>query len=134
MSFQLLTTHVQWLISGFCHDVNEICALLGLYTVKNGNSVLMFQNNLTRVNWSKKTSSHDDGVIVYKIWTLCNVCYSSNVTFIPLVQCTHLPFSIPCKCYSLVWFISELTYHTYPNTRQEFFLNLTHLKKIWVAF
>jgi hypothetical protein len=56
------------------------------------------------------------------------VCYSSILTFIPLVQCTHSPFNMPCKCYSLVWCISELTYHIFPNTGQEFFLNLTHLK------
>ena len=88
----------------------------------------MFPNNLTRVKWSKKTSSHDDGVIVYKIWTLCNLCCSTILTFIPLVQCTHSPFNIPFKCYSLVWCITEVTYHIYPNTRKEFFLNLTHLK------
>jgi hypothetical protein len=29
-------------ISGFCHDVEEICALLGYYVAQNGNSVLMF--------------------------------------------------------------------------------------------
>jgi len=56
------------------------------------------------------------------------VCYSSILTFIPLVQCTYSPFNIPCKCYSLVWCISELTHHIYPNTRQEFSLNLTRMK------
>ena len=33
-------------ISGFCHEVNENCSLLGFYTVSNGNSLLTFQDNL----------------------------------------------------------------------------------------
>jgi hypothetical protein len=34
-------------ISGFRHDVYEIWALLGFYTVQNANSVLMFRHNLS---------------------------------------------------------------------------------------
>jgi len=34
-------------ISGFCHDVHEICALLGCYAVQSGNSMLMFWGNLS---------------------------------------------------------------------------------------
>jgi hypothetical protein len=34
------------LISGFCCDVYEICALLGCYAVCSGNSLLTFQDNI----------------------------------------------------------------------------------------
>jgi hypothetical protein len=33
-------------ISGFCHDVNEICNLLKFYAEQSGNSVLTSQDNL----------------------------------------------------------------------------------------
>jgi hypothetical protein len=87
----------------------------------------MFRNNLTRVKWSKKTSSHD-GMIMYKIWTLCNVCYSSIVTLSFLCN-VHIHLSLfPVNATALYGL--ELTCHIYPNTRQEFFLNLTHLKNL----
>jgi hypothetical protein len=35
------------MISGFRHDVEEICALLGYYEAQNGNSVLMFWDILS---------------------------------------------------------------------------------------
>jgi len=35
------------LISGFCCDVYEICALLGCYAVCSGNSLLTFQDNIS---------------------------------------------------------------------------------------
>jgi hypothetical protein len=45
-------------ISGFRHDVDEICALLGYYTALGGSYVLTFQDNLwipsSRVKKSKK--------------------------------------------------------------------------------
>jgi len=34
------------MISGFHHKVDEICALLGYYTVYSGNSLMMFRDNL----------------------------------------------------------------------------------------
>ena len=34
------------MISGFCHDINEICALLGFYKAQSGNPVPTFQDNL----------------------------------------------------------------------------------------
>jgi hypothetical protein len=46
------------MISGFHHDVEEICALLGYYAGQNGNSVLMFWDILpgpfSRVKKSKE--------------------------------------------------------------------------------
>jgi hypothetical protein len=33
------------MISGFHHDVDEICALLGCYTVSSGNCLPMFQDS-----------------------------------------------------------------------------------------
>ena len=35
------------LISGFCHEVDEKCALLGYYTASSGNFLLMFQHNMS---------------------------------------------------------------------------------------
>jgi len=46
----------QCIVSGFRHEADEICALLGHYTVYSGNSLLTFQDNIlvptTRVNQS----------------------------------------------------------------------------------
>jgi hypothetical protein len=40
------------MISGFCHDVNEICNLLEFYTEQSGNSMLTSQDNLpVPENW-----------------------------------------------------------------------------------
>jgi hypothetical protein len=39
--------YVLCIISGFCCDVDEICALLGYYTALSGNSVLTFWDNLS---------------------------------------------------------------------------------------
>jgi len=33
------------MISGFCHEAAEDCALLGYYTVNSGNFLLAFWNN-----------------------------------------------------------------------------------------
>jgi len=33
-------------ISGFCHEADENCAVLGYYAVSSGNFLLMFWNNL----------------------------------------------------------------------------------------
>jgi hypothetical protein len=45
-------------ISGFHHDVGEICTLLGYYMALNGNPLLMFGENVSvpssRVKKSKK--------------------------------------------------------------------------------
>jgi len=35
------------MISGFCHEVDIICALLGCYTAYSGNSLPTFQDNLS---------------------------------------------------------------------------------------
>jgi hypothetical protein len=35
------------LISGFCHNVDEICALLGYYTASCGNCLPTFQDNVS---------------------------------------------------------------------------------------
>jgi len=35
------------MISGFCHKVDEICALLGYYAAYSGNSWLMFRDTLS---------------------------------------------------------------------------------------
>jgi hypothetical protein len=37
---------IMCVISGFCHHVNEICALLEFYTEKDGGSIPTFQENL----------------------------------------------------------------------------------------
>jgi hypothetical protein len=34
-----------FVISGFCHNVDEICALLGYYTALDGNPLLTFWDN-----------------------------------------------------------------------------------------
>jgi hypothetical protein len=34
-------------ISGFRHDVDEICALLGYYAATNGNSLRTFRDNVS---------------------------------------------------------------------------------------
>jgi hypothetical protein len=48
------------MISGFCHDVDEICALLGCYAVSSGNPLPVFRNDLSvpssRVRKSNETS------------------------------------------------------------------------------
>jgi hypothetical protein len=48
-----------FVISGFRHDVDEICALLGYYIALSGSSVPTFRDNLSvpspRVKKSKKT-------------------------------------------------------------------------------
>jgi len=54
------------MISDFRHEVNEICALLGYYAAYSGNSLLMFQDNLSVL--SKKV----------KIFTLEDVVHSGN--------------------------------------------------------
>jgi hypothetical protein len=54
----LLDSFVVCLISGFRHDVDEICFLLGYYTALSGSSLPMFRDNLSvsssRVKKSKK--------------------------------------------------------------------------------
>jgi hypothetical protein len=43
-------------ISGFQHKVDEICALLGYYTVYSGNSLRMLRDNLqSHLQWSSKS-------------------------------------------------------------------------------
>jgi len=34
------------MVSGFCHEVDELCTPLGNYAVYSGNSLLMFRDNL----------------------------------------------------------------------------------------
>ena len=50
-------------ISGFCHEVGEICALLGYYAAYSGNSLLMCRDELciqsSRVKKSKKMTPED---------------------------------------------------------------------------
>jgi hypothetical protein len=41
------------MISGFCHVVDEVCALLGYNTAWNGNSVWMFGDKVS------KSKKHD---------------------------------------------------------------------------
>jgi hypothetical protein len=77
-------------ISGFCHNVDEICALLGYYTVYSANSVPTFQDNLqvpsSRVRKSKKMG-----------WIGCPKTlvqnYHSTLHNIPE---DHRPFGMPC--------------------------------------
>jgi len=42
------------MISGFCHEVDEICALQGYYTVYGGNSLPTFRDNLQVSSWRVK--------------------------------------------------------------------------------
>jgi hypothetical protein len=35
------------MISGFCHNADEICTLLGYYAALNGNPLPMFQDNIS---------------------------------------------------------------------------------------
>jgi hypothetical protein len=47
------------MISDFCHDVDEICVLLGYYTAPNGNPLPTLLDNVSvppsRIKKSKKT-------------------------------------------------------------------------------
>jgi len=43
------------MISNFCHSINEIFVLLGLYAVLIGSQLLTFQDNLTLVTNSRST-------------------------------------------------------------------------------
>jgi len=53
-------TVTQCVISGIRHEVEKICALLGYYRARSGNSLPMFRDNLSvpssKVNKSKKKS------------------------------------------------------------------------------
>jgi len=50
-------------ISGFCHEVDKICALLGYYTAYSGNSLLMCWDEISiqssRVKHLKKMTPED---------------------------------------------------------------------------
>ena len=57
--FQL--TKIYCAISGFLHEADEICALLGYYTAYSGNFLLSFRDNLSvsssrvKISWLLKT-------------------------------------------------------------------------------
>jgi hypothetical protein len=44
------------LISGFCHDVDEICPVLGYHAAWSGSTVLTFWDNLSVLSSRLKTS------------------------------------------------------------------------------
>jgi hypothetical protein len=47
-----------YVISGFCHKVVEICALLGYYTVYSGNSLLTYRDTLTLEDGTNRLSQN----------------------------------------------------------------------------
>jgi hypothetical protein len=50
------------MISGFRHDVDEICALLGFYAASSGNPLPTFRDNML----VGKVLPHDDALISQK--------------------------------------------------------------------
>jgi hypothetical protein len=68
-------------ISGFCHDVDENCALLGYYAASNGNHLLTFQDNImappSKVRKSKKKRNPARQYTVYigNMWVVTPTRY-----------------------------------------------------------
>jgi hypothetical protein len=54
----LLSEHAKCVISGSGRDLNEICVLLGFYTVSKGSSVPTFRGNLSDL-FSRVKSEND---------------------------------------------------------------------------
>jgi hypothetical protein len=91
------------MISGFCHEVNEKCTLLGYYVVGSGNSRLTFQDNF----WSHLQGSRSEYLDSWPLnngltgcpKTHCIVAQKSSVLRLKILDSTkessihpHTPF------------------------------------------
>jgi formate/nitrite transporter FocA (FNT family) len=67
-----------FMISGFCHDVDQICAYLGYYAASNGNPLLTYRDNIL-VPSSRVKMSHEASLNFLLYYYSCNHSLNTGI-------------------------------------------------------